>query len=146
MDPFIQWLKMKFILNKKNSMDSITLDLEPTATVNELFLALYEHRGERYKRLSFNAYQKLISVYQCFLYGDHFKKKWLLDTYLADYHPKDPCYLTWEESPENQYFFIHNNFDPIGNSVLFWQTNLNSQGLGIEEDMSVQGCKRINFS
>ncbi len=138
-------VKMKFILTKKNSVDSITLELEPTATVNDLFSALYEHRSKNYRHLSFSEYQKYISIYQYFLYGDQFKKKWLPDLPLADFEPKDPCYLTWEEFTERQYLLTHNNFDSMGSSVLFWQANTKSDKLEIEEDMSVQSRESMGF-
>ncbi|KTD53783.1 hypothetical protein Lsan_4193 [Legionella santicrucis] len=136
---------MKFIITKKNSEDSITLNLEPTATVNDLFLGLYEYRSKSYRHLSFSEYQKYISIYQYFLYGDQFKKKWLPELPLADFQPKDPCYLTWEESPESQYLLTHNNLDSIRSSVLFWQANTKSNKFGIDEDMSVQSRDGMGF-
>ncbi|QEY51306.1 hypothetical protein [Legionella longbeachae] len=137
---------MKFIITKKNTVDSITFELEPTATVNDLFLALYEYRSKNYRHLSFSEYQKHISIYQYFLYGDQFKKKWLPDLPLTDFQPKDPCYLTWEEFTESQCLSTHNDFDPIGSSVLFWQASTKSNKFGIEEDISVQSCESMDCS
>lgn len=137
---------MKFIITKKNSADSITLNLEPTATVNDLFLALYEYRSKSYRHLSFSEYQKYISVYQYFLYGDQFKKKWLPDLPLVDFQPQDPCYLTWEESTESQYLLTGNNFEPRGSSVLFWQANTKSNKGEIDEDVPVQSREGMGFS
>lgn len=110
---------MKLIINKKNRSESITLDIEATGSVNELFFILYAYRSKSYEHLSFSEYQKFISVYQCLLYGDQFKKKLLPGTNLADYQLEAPCYLTWEEFTENQCFLAHLE----SSRVLFGQAN-----------------------
>lgn len=132
---------MKFIINKKNTVNSITLDLESTATVNELFLALYEHRSKNYKYLSLTEYQKFISVYQCFLYGDPFRKKWLPDTNLADYELKDPCHLICEEFTEDQ--LTHESSYFLGSRALLWQSNVKPEKSENEEDVLVQSSSNI---
>ncbi|KTD04453.1 hypothetical protein OQJ19_08670 [Fluoribacter gormanii] len=123
---------MKLIMNKKNTGDSITLELEPTTTVKELLLILYDYRSKIYDRLSFNEYQKYISVYQCLLYGDRFKNKLLPETNLADYPLENPCYLTWEEFTEERCLSSHN--EPIGNKLLFWQDSMKPVTLEIEKE------------
>ncbi|CAM2853122.1 Uncharacterised protein [Legionella steigerwaltii] len=124
---------MKLIINKKNSIESITLDLESSTTVNELLLILYDHRGKHYDHFSFSEYQKFISVYQRVLYGDRFKNKLLPGTHLTDYQLEDPCHLTWEEFTENQHHLA-----PIADSIdsrfLFWQADRNVGRLENEKE------------
>ena len=115
---------MKFKINKKNNAELITLDLDSTATVDELLLILYGYRSKRYEHLSFSEYQKFISVYQCFLYADRFKNQLLPGTNLVDYPLEDPCDLTWEEFSENQCLLVHT--DSISDRLLFWQANVKS--------------------
>lgn len=129
---------MKLIMNKKNSGDSITLDLESTAAVNELLLIHYSHRGKIYEQFSFADYQKFISVYQCLLYGDRFKNKLLPGTRLADYPLEDPCTLIWEEFTENRCLLAH--IDPGDSRVLFWQASTKASQPEIEkESLPVHG-------
>lgn len=111
---------MKLIINKKNRAESITLDIEATGSVNELLIILYTYRSKSYEHLTFRDYQKFISVYQCLLYGDQFKKKLLAGTNLADYQLEDPCYLTWEEFTENQCLSTHLE----GGRIFLWQANM----------------------
>ncbi|HHT0594218.1 TPA: hypothetical protein ACTXXA_002569 [Legionella anisa] len=124
---------MKLIINKKNSMELITLDLDATTAVHELLFILYGYRGKFYERFSFNEYQKFISIYECLLYGDRFKNKLLPGTHLADYQLEDPCYLTWEEFTES-YYFTHLGSDGIDSRVLFWQANMTSSKAKIEKE------------
>ncbi|WP_454784578.1 hypothetical protein [Legionella sp. WA2024007413] len=123
---------MKFIINKKNSAETIVLTLEPTTTVKELLLILYTYRSKIYDHFSFKDYQKFISVYQCLLYGDRFKNKLLPKTNLADYGFEDPCYLTWEESTENRNHT--SEMEPTGNRALFWQANIKPDKLDIGKE------------
>ncbi|WP_276309326.1 hypothetical protein [Legionella qingyii] len=106
-------------MNKKNSGESITLELEPTTAIKELLFILYGYRSKIYDRFSFDEYQKYISVYQCLLYGERFKNKLLSETNLSDYQLEDPCYLTWEEFTEERSLSPH--VELIDNKVLFWQ-------------------------
>ena len=122
---------MKLIINKKNSGESVTLELESTTAVKELLFILYSHRSKIYDRFSFQEYQKYISVYQCLLYGDRFKNKLLPEATLADYGFVDPCYLTWEEATENRSFASH--IEPTGSRALFWQANIKPDKLEIEK-------------
>ncbi|QLZ70470.1 hypothetical protein FOLKNPGA_03284 [Legionella sp. PC1000] len=115
---------MKLIINKKNSMESITLDLDATTGVRELLFILYSYRGKFYERFSFNEYQKFISIYECLLYGDRFKNKLLPGTHLADYQLVDPCYLTWEEFTESHCPLTHLSSERIDSRVYFWQANI----------------------
>ncbi|HAT8178688.1 TPA: hypothetical protein JA361_04260 [Legionella pneumophila] len=123
---------MKLIINKKNRAESIALDVESTATVNELLLILYTHRSKRYEPLSFSEYQKFISVYQCLLYGDQFINKLLPGTNLADYQLEDPCYLTWEEFTEKQHLLA----DLEARKLLLWQANMNVCKPESEKDLA----------
>jgi hypothetical protein len=115
---------MKIKINKKNTTESITLDLEPTANVDDLLLILYAHRSNSYEHLSFSEYQKFISVYQYSLYGEYFRNKLFPGTRFADSPLKEPYDLTWEECTENQYPLHH--IDATGNKILFWQANMKS--------------------
>lgn len=111
---------MKLIMNKKNSAESISLDLESSTTVHDLLCILYEHRSKHYAHFTFLEYQKFISVYECVLYGERFKNKLLPGTNLADYKLEDPCSLVWEEFTENQCLD-----ESIDRRLLFWKVDMN---------------------
>ncbi|KGP64122.1 hypothetical protein EP47_08250 [Legionella norrlandica] len=115
---------MKFIISKKNNPESITLDLESTATIDDLFLILYDSRSRNYAHLSFKEYQNFISVYYNLLYGDRFINKLLPGTNLSDYQLEEPCYLTWEEFAEEQCSLAHVEFNPMSGRFFLWQGNM----------------------
>ncbi|WP_454782239.1 hypothetical protein [Legionella sp. WA2022007384] len=122
---------MKLIINKKNSGESVTLELESTTAVKDLLFILYSHRSKIYERFSFQEYQKYISVYQCLLYGDRFKNKLFPETILADYQLEDPCHLSWEEFTEARCLLSH--IEPKDNRVLFWQGSIRVSKSDLEE-------------
>ncbi|HHF7365984.1 TPA: hypothetical protein ACPSKY_001088 [Legionella bozemanae] len=127
---------MKLIINKKNSTESITLDLDATTAVHELLFILYGYRGKFYEHFSFSEYQKFIALYECLLYGDRFKNKLLPGTHLADYQLDDPCYLTWEEFIE-RHCPTHLSSNVVDSGVLFWQANTTSSKLKIARESSL---------
>lgn len=115
---------MKLIINKKYTSEEINLELDLETSVNRLFAILYSYRSKSYDHFSFNEYLQFISVYQCDLYAERFKNKFLANTKLSDYPLEDPCYLTWEEFTEKRHLFAHVESDRLGNKTLFWQTKL----------------------
>ncbi|WP_322783948.1 hypothetical protein [Legionella sp. PATHC038] len=123
---------MKLIINKKNSAESITVDLQSSTAVNELMFILYARRSNNYEQCSFSEYQKFISVYQCVLYADRFKNKLLPDTHLSDYQLEDPCDLIWEEFPEEQCLLVPH--DDIDRRFLFWNPSTNTSRANIKKE------------
>ncbi|KTC80700.1 hypothetical protein [Legionella cherrii] len=123
---------MKLIINKKNSAESITLDLQSSTAVNELMFLLYARRSNHYEQFSFSEYQKFISVYQCVLYADRFKNQLLSDTHLSDYQLEDPCHLIWEEFPEEQCLLVPN--DDRERRFLFWNPSTNASRAKIKKE------------
>lgn len=133
---------MKLIINKKGAPDSITLDIELTATVKDLMLALYNVRGKLFEAITFDDYQKVITLYQYSLYGEQFKIEMSPEKNLSDYNITDLDSLILEES-------LHGKFKLVGDAVysnnsrpFFWETKAEKAPIDADDLVMVQACQQ----
>ncbi|KTD33455.1 hypothetical protein Lmor_2006 [Legionella moravica] len=99
---------MKLEIHKTGCNETITLNIEPTATVCDLMRQLYDSRDALLEPVPFDAFQQVISVSSVNLYSEHFATKLVPGTPLADYALDESSYIILDNFSVDNFYSILN--------------------------------------
>ncbi|MBL7525099.1 hypothetical protein [Legionella bononiensis] len=106
---------MKLEIYKNGCNETITLNIEPTASVSELMQLLYEGRDALLEQVPFDTYQQVISLNIVNLYSEHFVTKLVPGTMLNEYDVDESSYITMDNYSVDNFFFILNRMNSSPN-------------------------------
>ncbi|KTD54782.1 hypothetical protein [Legionella quateirensis] len=107
---------MKLGIYKNGCNETITLDIEPTASVCDLIQLLYEGRDALLEQVPFETYQQVISLNIVNLYSEHFVTQLVPGTMLTDYDLDESSYITMNNFSSDNLLYIMSGINSSSNT------------------------------
>lgn len=99
---------MKLEIHKKSCNEIISLEIEPTAAIDDVLAMLYAQREGILDNVPFNVYQNVVAVHLVDLYSEHYITRLKSGTLLSDYKLNESSYITLDDYTHDQFLALLN--------------------------------------